>query len=292
MALSKKPDLFSQILIIQFYHSITNKKYTGGYIILNTKYYEGYKECLEDFKNLLNKNVKDNCFESITIDFELGLKKACNIIFPHTLIIGCYYHYKAALVRYLKKLKVFKGNKKPIMKELISILGLLPIYYKGNIEYINKTICNIENDKRFKNLKIFFDYFRKEWVPNFENNMLNYGLIPKCCSSNTSLENYNKFIKENLNYNKNVEWINLLYFLRNEEERITSTLINDKKYFIVDNKQNKNLYITKLKLDTISENNSLLNSNNISWIKWNLNSRRYDVFITLYLTTFEYYIKN
>ena len=35
-----------------------------------------------------------------------------------------------------------------------------------------------------KNLKVFFDYFRKEWIPKFENNMLYYNKIPKPCRAN------------------------------------------------------------------------------------------------------------
>ena len=35
---------------------------------------------------------------------------------------------------------------------------------------------------------------------NFENKMLYYKLIPKTCRANTSLENYNRYLKENLDY--------------------------------------------------------------------------------------------
>jgi hypothetical protein len=39
------------------------------------------------------------------IDFEEGLYRAVKEIFLNTIIIGCYYHYKAALNIKIKKLK-------------------------------------------------------------------------------------------------------------------------------------------------------------------------------------------
>ena len=105
---------------------------------------------------------KKKKFESITIGFEEGLYKSCKYVFPDSILVGCYYHYKAVLVRHLKQLKIYKGENKKYLKILISILGMLPIHYNGDIEYLNKIILNLENDNRFKKCKIFFDYFRKE----------------------------------------------------------------------------------------------------------------------------------
>ena len=217
---------------------------------------------------------------------------ACKSVFPESVLIGCYYHYKAALVRYLKNLKLFKGGNKKNLKVLVSILGMLPINYNGDIEYCYKILLNLENDSRFSKLKIFFDYFRKEWIPNFENNMLYYKLIPKPCRANTSLENYNKYLKENLDYKKCVEWINLLNFLKNEEVRITNNLINDEKNFIGTINGNSKPNINDINLKEIEENISLLNINEVKWIKWIFNSCRYDSFITLYITTFEKYLRD
>ena len=288
----KKPDNFSQIIIIQFYHNITNKKYTGAYIIINSKSFEGYLDCLKEFKIILNKKENGKIFDSITIDFEDALYKACADIFPDSLIIGCYYHYKAALVRYLKKAKLIKKDNTTYNKELVSVLGLLPIYFKGDIDYINKTITILENDKKFKNLKVFFEYFRKEWIPKFENNMLYYNKIPKPCRANTSLENYNKFLKENLDYKKKVDWINLLNFLKNEEVRITNNLINDEKTYTVNNENNLNTKDKENIIKKIEENVSFFNNKDINWIKWKFNSCRYDVFITLYIATFQLFLKD
>ena len=36
----------------------------------------------------------------------------------------------------------------------------------------------------------------------FEDNTYNYNLLPKDCRSNSSLENYNKYLKENLGKKK------------------------------------------------------------------------------------------
>ena len=186
----KKPENFFQIIIIQFFHSNINKKYTGGYLITNSKTYEGYVDILTELKSIIYKGESKTYFESITIDLEVGLYKSCKLVFSNSIIIGCDYHYKFSLVRYIKKLRLYKDSNKKNIKELISILGLLPINYDGDIDYLNRIILNLQTDNRFTKLKIFFDYFRKEWIPNFENNMLHYKLIPKQCRANTSLENY------------------------------------------------------------------------------------------------------
>ena len=84
--------------------------------------------------NLYYIKQKKKKFESITIDFEEGLYKSCKYVFPDSILVGYYYHYKAALVRYLKQLKIYKGENKKYLKILISILGMLPIHYNGDIE--------------------------------------------------------------------------------------------------------------------------------------------------------------
>ena len=122
--------------------------------------------------------------------------------------------------------------------------------------------------------------------------MLYYKLIPKTCRANTSLENYNRYLKENLDYKKSVEWINLLNFLKNEEVRITNNLINDEKNFTNSINDNYKQNINNINLNEIEENISLLNINEVNWIKWKFNSCRYDSFIILYITTFEKYLRD
>ena len=80
--------------------------------------------------------------------------------------------------------------------------------------------------------------------------MLYYKLIPKTCRANTSLENYNRYLKENLDYKKSVEWINLLNFLKNEEVRITNNLINDEKNFTNSINDNYKPNINDINLNT------------------------------------------
>ncbi len=90
------------------------------------------------------------------------------------------------------------------------------------------------------------------------------------------MENYNKYLKEKLDYKKNVDRINLLNFLKNEEVRITNNLINDEKNYlgpINDNDLTKN---NENNLTQIVENISLRNIKEYIWIKWKFNSCRYD----------------
>ena len=41
---------------------------------------------------------------------------------------------QSCLVRHLRQLKIYKGENKKYLKILISILGMLPIHYNGDIE--------------------------------------------------------------------------------------------------------------------------------------------------------------
>jgi hypothetical protein len=161
--------------------------------------------------------------------------------------------------------------------------------------------------KNLKIIKYFFIIIEKNGLVNLK--MLYYNIIPKECRSNTSLENYNKYIKENLSEKKSLHWINLLNFMKREEQRITDNIIQDEKSPI--NKNNMNGYCN---IETNDLNNeSLININNniyndnvineynnilskkdakLKWIEWKRNSCRYDTFITLYIIIFENYIKN
>lgn len=84
----------------------------------------------------------------------------------------------------------------------------------------------------------------------------------------------------------------LLNFLKNEEVRITNNLINDKKNFTNSINDNYKPNINDINLNEIEENISLLKINEVNWIKWKFNSCRYDSFITLYITTFEKYLRD
>ena len=80
-------------------------------------------------------------------------------------------------------------------KEVLDILGLLPNLYKGDIKLLLNKLNEIkENYPNFT--KYVDEYFIKYKLEYFQNG--NYNLLPLDCRSNSCIENYNLFMKQNL----------------------------------------------------------------------------------------------
>ena len=149
-----------------------------------------YDKVLSSVKNIItsSNNIAIN-LKSVTLDFEAGLNKAFEKIFPNIKIIGCLYHYKQIILRKLKKYGLYKKNFKNLSNDILKKAGELPfiIHQKPNafnefIEYLS----NIENFYSFKK------YFERKWKNRvFPGGILDYNLITKAERSNSMLENYN-----------------------------------------------------------------------------------------------------
>ena len=94
------PQDFKQLIVVLYYDSITNAKYPGAYILINSKLFQSYLLVFSAFKNILTKyNSIEIKLETITVDFETALINALREIFKNIKIIGCYFHYMQALDR-------------------------------------------------------------------------------------------------------------------------------------------------------------------------------------------------
>ena len=157
------PIEYSQLLVIIFYESNTNKRYPGAYI-LNSKLFQAYIISINPLKNIKTKyNSVELKLKSITIDFEGGLYKAITRIFPNARIVGCFYHYMHNLTKNACKAKFQKLD----LKKIIGILGKIPFVYYKDKNIIYKTFNNIYenlnkeilNKKIITNIKEFEFYF-------------------------------------------------------------------------------------------------------------------------------------
>lgn len=108
--------------------------------------------------------------EIIHSDYEAGLLKALNIIYPHSRIVGCWFHYAQALRKKLgaKKGRHFFANLKAnvdahkIYKKLLD-LPLLPAdKISTGFAIIQKEISAKKLDKWFSHI---YAYFRNYWIP-------------------------------------------------------------------------------------------------------------------------------
>ena len=165
--------------------------------------------------------------ETVTTDSELALIKAIKTIFPKIKHFNCYFHYKQDLIRRFKKEGLYKRKQNNQItnesQKVLKILGLLPLQYKGDINFINNKLEEIvQNYPNFKN--IIENYFKNYKLEFFVNGDYNYNELPADCRSNSYLENYNLYMKQNLGKKYKLQWDVFLNFLKNESERIRNKL--------------------------------------------------------------------
>lgn len=70
----------------------------------------------------------------------------CTKNFPNALCIGCFFHYKKDLIKNIKLYGLYKKKDKQMSDNIIKELGILPIYYNGNIEYIDNKLNELKNN--------------------------------------------------------------------------------------------------------------------------------------------------
>ena len=118
------PKNFYQLIIILYYGELTNKRYPGVFILINSKTEIAYQICLSQFSEILSSYGEYELnFETITTDFESANFDIVIKIFYKAKIIGCYYHFKAVLYRKAWELGFMKKSEKIETKILISRLG-------------------------------------------------------------------------------------------------------------------------------------------------------------------------
>ena len=83
---------------------------------------------------------------------------------------------------------------------------------------VNKVLDETKN--LYKGHANFIEnYFKNNKMQYFEDNSLNYNIIPDDCRTNNFLENYNGFIKLVLGKHRIVNWVNFIHFIKSESSR-------------------------------------------------------------------------
>ena len=89
---------------------------------------------------LTQNNIYKLNIKTITSDTEVALINAINNNFPQSQRIGCWFHFEQDLLREAKICGLINRKNKNINPELtlevITQLSLLPLEYKGNIDYL------------------------------------------------------------------------------------------------------------------------------------------------------------
>ena len=120
--------------------------------------------------------------------------------------------------------------------------------------------------------------------------------MPVDCRSNSYLENYNLYIKQNLGRKYKLQWNVFLNFLKNESERIRNKLTKKTETNILQKakktKFGKEKYTEKQFHEGIKIKQNKFLISNFNWLRYSNNSCRYDVFTTLYVFILYDYIQD
>ena len=185
------------------------------------------------------ENTLDLKLETYTLDFEIALQKTFLELFPKKRCIGSYYHFCRNLREKAKDYKLLNKYKKNTTNFLLKELYKLPFNYKNDTKLI---LDKLEKYEKLDNIyENFNNYFKKQWLKYFENQILNYSKLKKDERSNSYIENYNRIIKIKLSkylYGKNhcrISWPLFIYFIKNEEEEYRLAYSNLEKEMILKN---------------------------------------------------------
>ena len=182
------------------------------------KSFEMYVQLFWDIAKLLPTNKKLR----FTVDFEEKLIAALKFIFDCE-ICGCLYHFSECLLRKAQKLGLishsFEEETRQVIKELKKfcfsdsnlsvILNEKKNSYKEKLS--NLTSSSLEKNaldyyKGKRNIFLiqvlgmidFLDYFIKQWLPKYEQNIINYSKINEKERTNNALESYHGHLQSKL----------------------------------------------------------------------------------------------
>lgn len=234
------PNPFKQCLIIMAFDNSTNLFVPCIFSLLSAKNENMYWMFLQEAIALMDWKWEPSV---IITDFELALIKACKAQFNKSKLYGCFFHFKQAIKKNLKKFLISKDNIKLITKSI----DFLTIINKSDI---NKAISYLEF--KYNNLKPefknFLIYFEKIWIKKFPPTLWNINEKKRnklIGITNNSLERYNRRLNEQiLNSNPNI--LSFVNLIKNEENFYSNQLRGIRSGLI--KRENKNYKKKNIKI--------------------------------------------
>ena len=292
------PEYYSQLLIIIFKDLISSEYYPGFFILMSNKSEILYDLIFKSVKRLISQqNIYDLSFKTITTDTEIALINAVKNNFDKATRIGCWFHLSQDLIREARTIGLLNSKNKKIdintTYEIITQLSLLPLNYKGDMEYLknNLNLILLQYPDIYNYL---VNYFLECKLKYFQDGSYDYSKFPPDIRSNSILERYNKLIKNELGEKRTCNWVVFLNFINKEIERINEKLgKNENLNVLYLEKQTK---FGKLKFNFTKKEekiNKQINKKSIKdgWLLQRFNNCRYNAFITLFYFTYSSFIK-
>ena len=299
---------YEQLLIIIYKDIITADYIPGFYILMSNKTEILYTMVFKSVLNILTQNnIYKLDIKTITTDTELALINSIQNTFDNIQRLGCWFHLKQDLIREARTMGLLNKKNKNInietTLEIITQLAILPIEYKGDINYLKNKV-NAITLQYPKYYNIIHQYFMDSKLKYFEDGSYNYNSFPKDIRSNSILERYNKFIKNELGEKRTCNWVVFLNFINKELNRINDILSkNENKNILYESKHTKfgiNKFSTAIsEQSNIGRDNK---SNNINlelkldisqkWLVQKANNCRYNAYITFFYFTISPFLYN
>ena len=170
-----------------------------------------YDLIFKSVKRILTQfNLYKLQIESITTDSEIALINSVNNNFENSKRIGCWFHLNQDLIREAKTIGLLNKKNENVnidsTYEVITQLSILPLNYKGDIEYIKSNISILLNQyPKYNNYII--NYFLDAKLKYFIDGSYDYSKFPPDIRSNSVLERYNKEIKLQLGEKRTCNWV-------------------------------------------------------------------------------------
>ena len=290
---------YQQLLIIIFKDIVTSEYFPCFYILMSNKTEILYHLIFKSIIRILTQNdIYTLEIKTITTDTETALINAVTTTFINTQRIGCWFHLKQELLREARILGLLnKKNKKiniDITYEVITQLALLPLEYKGDMNYLTNQLEILSNQYPLYN-NFIKGIFTERKLNYFKDESYNYQKFPKDIRSNSILERYNKTIKIELGQKRTCNWVVFLNFINKEITRINQILAKNENINILYKSKYTKFGIEKYAPQTQEDKNKSKTAYQIKeisnetiadcWLKQKGNNCRYNAFITLFYSS-------
>lgn len=167
------------------------------YCLLVGKTYDIYKKLFRCIQDLANERSLIFNPKKFQIDFEIGVIKALKLIFPHSEIKGCLFHYSQCIWRSVQScnlVSLFKNNEE--VRNTIKRISALPFLPLENIT--DAWIMIHESAPNLTQLTDFLDYTVRTWINEdalFERKIWNHHQNFKMRTTN-SVESWHSQLKK------------------------------------------------------------------------------------------------
>lgn len=168
------PKTYNQLLIILFKDIIISQYLPVFYILMTNNTEILYDIIFKSVKNILSQyDVYELEIQSITTDTEISLINSLNNNFDNFQRLGCWFHLKNNLISNARTFGLLNPKSKTIKidntEKIISELSILPLKYKGDINYVIKKIEELST--KYPEYKYFLNnYFIENKLKYFEDN--------------------------------------------------------------------------------------------------------------------------